>query len=132
MMTKAQTRTIGGAKVTLNEMPSEEAASPARPAAIDVTDASGRTITLRKPDVLAQFQLIEAVGDTATNRVYMAMVTPLIFVSAIDGAPVGRPGTKDEIEALIKRLDEDGIAAVIKGVQEAFGESLAGDDAKNG
>lgn len=88
-----------------------------------ITDAKGRAIKLKKPGVLAQFRLIEALGDSAKNEVYMAMVLPLIFVVEIDGDMVLQPNTKREVEALIQRLDEEGVAAVVNSVQQHFGSS---------
>lgn len=100
-------------------------------AEVTVTDARGRVITLKKPGVLAQFRLVEALGDSAKNDVYMGMVAPLIFVSAIDGDPVYQPSKKSEVEALIQQLDEDGLAAVMSKAMEAFGNSdPEGDRAK--
>jgi hypothetical protein len=87
-----------------------------------VTDARGRSITLRRPPVLQQFRLIEALGDSARNMVYVQMVLPLIYVCAIDGQETVPFSKKSEVEAMIQRLDEDGIAAVSKGVAEHFGE----------
>lgn len=86
-----------------------------------VVDAKGRAITLRKPGVLAQFRLVEMLGATASNQAYMGMVLPLTFVGSIDGDPVAI-GTKRELEALIQRLDEDGVLAVATAVQANFGE----------
>ena len=98
---------------------------------VTVTDARGRVITLKKPGVLAQFRLVEALGDSAKNDVYMGMVAPLIFVSAIDGDPVYQPSKKSEVEALIQQLDEDGLTAVMEKAREAFGNSdPEGDRAK--
>lgn len=105
-------------KVTLN--PSDQIVQQAN-AETTVTDKRGRVIKLKKPGVLAQFRLIEALGDTAKNTVYMGMVLPLIFVTAIDDDPVYLPASKREVEALIQRLDEDGIDAVLQGVQANFG-----------
>jgi hypothetical protein len=85
-----------------------------------VTDACGRVITLRKPEFLAQFRLIEALGDTAKNDVYRAMCIPLLFVVAIDALPVPTPSNKPQIEALISRLGEDGFVAVRDGISEHF------------
>ncbi|KVQ85573.1 hypothetical protein WK07_04585 [Burkholderia multivorans] len=88
---------------------------------ITITDARGRTIALRKPGVLAQYAIIEAVGgESAKNEVYMGMVLPLIYVASIDGEAVSTPNTKLEVKALIKRLDEDGIEAVIEAVHRNF------------
>jgi hypothetical protein len=50
----------------------------------------------------------------------MGMVLPMIFVVSIDDEPVYQPATKREVEALIQQLDEDGIAAVLAGVQANF------------
>lgn len=86
-----------------------------------VTDERGRTFTLKKPGVLAQFDLIDALGETAKNQVFMGMVFPLLFVAAIDGAVVVKPGSRAELNALIERLDDDGIQAVMTGVTENFG-----------
>lgn len=85
-----------------------------------ITDEKGRVIVLKKPGVLAQYRLVEALGKTSSNEVYMGMVLPLIYVASIDGESVST-GNKMQIEALIQRMDEAGIQAVMKGVQENFG-----------
>jgi hypothetical protein len=105
-------------KVTIK--PSDQVVNQAHKE-ISVTDGNGRVISLKKPAVLTQYRLIEMLGDAARNQVYMGMVVPLIYVSAIDGEPVFVPTTKRELEALIQRLDEEGIEAVMMGVQENFG-----------
>lgn len=107
-------------KVTLN--PTTEVIAKAN-AEVVVTDPNGRSIKLKKPGVLAQFRLVEALGDTAANPVYMGMVMPLIFVAEIDGDPVLPPNTKREVEALIQRLDTEGVNFVATTVQEKFGQS---------
>lgn len=106
-------------KITLKK-PSEEAIAKAV-AEVAVTDARGRVLLLKKPGVLAQFRLVEALGETAKNETYVGMVLPVIFVSAIDGDPIMPMASKREIEALIQRLDDDGITAVGRAVQEHFG-----------
>ena len=119
-MSKDKTAEIGGAKVTLN--PSEEVIKAAN-AETTCTDARSRVIRLKKPGILAQYRLIEALGDTAKNEVYMSMVLPLIFVTQIDEDAVHLPTSKPQLEALIQRLDEEGIAAVMKAVQEHYGKA---------
>lgn len=113
------------ATVTINEtpedLPSDQIIKKAS-AEVSVTDERGRVIKLKKPGVLAQYRLVEILADSARNEVYMGMVLPLIYVSAIDDDPVYQPSRKSEVEALIQRLDEDGIAAIMAGVQEHFGK----------
>jgi hypothetical protein len=113
-------------KVTVNrtQTPTEQLIARATQEA-EVVDANGRKIVLRKPGALAQFRLAEAVGNSSTNQGYMAMVMPLIFVASIDGIIVPPLEQKKHVEALIVRLDDEGVAAVHKGVYEHFGESTA-------
>lgn len=95
-----------------------------------VKDARGRTITLKKPGILTQYRLVEMMGESAANETYMNMVLPVLFVSAIDGEAVMTPNSKREVEALIQRLDEDGIAAVVNGVQDHFGAQVSAEVGK--
>lgn len=106
--------------VKVNETPSAQVVAQAK-AEVTIKDDQGRTIVLRKPPILTQYRIVEAMGDSAKNPVYMAMVMPIIFVSSIDGDGVELPTTKRQIEALIQRLDEHGMSAVTKGLEEHFG-----------
>lgn len=107
-------------KITIK--PSEEIVAQAvKP--VTVVDSTGRSITLQKPGVLAQFRMIEMLGESAKNQVYLGMVLPLIFVTAIDDSPVAKPTTKRELEALIQTLSDEGVEAVMAGVNENFGAS---------
>jgi hypothetical protein len=108
----------GDVKLTLK--PSEEVVAKAL-AEVTTTDSAGRVIKLKKPAVLEQFRLIEALGDTAENSTYMNMVLPLIYVTAIDDLPVFYPTSKMQVEALIQQLDEHGVRAVMNKVREHFG-----------
>lgn len=112
-------------KVSIN--PTEQIIAKANAEEV-VTDPKGRSIKLKKPGVLAQFRLVEALGDTAQNAVYMGMVMPLIFVAEIDGDPVFPPNTKREVEALIQRLDTEGVNFVAQTVQDKFGQTDAEKD----
>lgn len=111
-------------KLTVNApaapTPSEQVSARAL-APVEIKDSQGRSITLRRPPVLQQFRLIEAIGDAARNEVYVQMILPLLYVSAIGGDATIPFSKKSEVEAMIQRLDEDGLAAVMKGVSENFG-----------
>lgn len=103
--------------------PSAELVAEAKKETV-ATDGRGRAIKLAKPNVLAQFRLVQLVGgQNAENSVYMRMVAPLTYVAAIDGVQVPSPTSMLELESLIGRLDEDGIAAVINKVNEVWGPS---------
>lgn len=110
------------AKLTRTSMsPAEEIATKAL-AEFKVIDSEGRSITLKKPGLLAQYRLVEVVGAiSAANPVYMDMIHPLIYITDLDGIRVFQPTSKAEIEALITRLDEHGLKAVVDGLVEHFG-----------
>lgn len=82
--------------------------------------AGDREIVARQPDVLAQLRLVDAIGESAGNRVYLSMVLPLIYVAEIDGHPVPQPNTKREVEALFARLGDVGLQALNESIEEHF------------
>ena len=85
----------------------------------ETIDARGRVYSLRKPSVLSQYRLIEMVGGhAASNPVYMNMVMPLLYIDKIDDDNAINVSTKRELEALIKRLGDDGVEAVMMEVQK--------------
>lgn len=95
----------------------EEKASNQLLKEILVTDERGRKILLKKPKTLDLFRLIEILGSAAdrSNR-YVSMMHQLLYVKEIDGIPIAQISVKEELEALINRLDDDGMEAVIKGI----------------
>lgn len=121
-------------KVTLHEstadVPTQQVTRDAN-FTVEVEASDGRKITLRKPGVLAQFKMIEMLGGAAAaNQVFVNMVLPVTFVVAIDGDPVSRITTRTELDALIQRLDEAGIARVMEAVPEHFGAQADPEAAK--
>lgn len=86
---------------------------------ISTVDSRGRKIVLRKPSILAQYRLVDLVGgDTAKNEVYMGMILPIIWVAQIEGDSITLPRTRLELDALIERIDEDGLTAIARRLTE--------------
>lgn len=85
-----------------------------------VTDARGRKIKLRKPNIVSQYNFIDMLGESARNQMFVGMAMPLLFVCEIDAVAVPSPRKRSEFDALLARLDEDGVAAVMRGVEEHF------------
>ena len=109
------------AKVQVTESAAQQAVKASR-AEHTITDDKGRVLVLRKPGVLAQFNIVKAVGsESAKNESYMAMVMPLIYLKSIDGALVSPPTNPLQLDALITKLDEEGVLAVMKCVQDNYG-----------
>lgn len=84
----------------------------------ETRDGAGRRLTLQRPTVLQQFRLIEALKEVVANQTYMMMATPATWVRAVDGVAIAQPASKADLEAIIVRLDEDGLAAALTAVQE--------------
>ena len=104
------------------QKPSQEIIAQAQ-AEITVTDVKGRVLTLRKPNVLAHYRLVKILGEAASNTAYMSLVSPITYLTAIDGTPVSQPNTERELDALIQRLDEEGIMALMEGLQNHFAKA---------
>jgi hypothetical protein len=114
-------------KVTVNQStPSQQATEDARKTH-EVTDAKGRVLTLKKPNVLAQFRLVKILGDAARNATYMQLVTPLTYLVAIDGEEVIQPRSDRELDALIGRLDDEGVMAIMDNLPVLFGTGSQAD-----
>lgn len=97
----------------------------------DVTDpVTGIKITIRKPSVLAQYDLIETLGgERSANATYVQMALPIIYVVAINGEPVVQPRKFAEVRALLQRLGDEGIAAVAGGIALHFGAQISSEEA---
>jgi hypothetical protein len=87
-------------------------------AAPGVTDAQGRRLQLRRLTALDKLRLFKAAGPgLAQNQPWLGMAVLAASVAAIDDVPVPPPASEQQIEALVARLGDAGIAAV--------GEALA-------
>jgi len=92
-----------------------------------VADARGRKFALKRPSVLAQFRLVDLLGDSAKNETYMSMILPIIWVVGIEEQgiedPVSFPTSRRELDALIQRIDEPGIVAIAEYLQSIVDET---------
>lgn len=92
----------------------------------DVVDASGRTLTIRRPTTLDRLRLFKAAGPQLSNNERYLGVAMLAFtVIAIDGVPLPQPGNEHQIEAAIDRLGDQAIAAIAASLQPEDTEGLA-------
>ena len=83
-----------------------------------VNDREGRLLTLRRMGALDRLRLFKAIGPVlAQNPPYLGMAVLASSVTAIDNVPVPAPATEAQVEALISRLGDSGIAAVADGLR---------------
>lgn len=106
--------------------PSETATAPLN--GVYTVPAGKITLGLKRPEVLAEFRMVEAAGPVAANQTWMNMAAPLIYIVEIDGKPVAPPTTKMGIEALVQRLGTDGYKALMKGIEDNFPSDTANPD----
>lgn len=138
-------------KVTVQsgaESPSEPTGHEApKPAAVlkrvvEVTDALGRTLKVRKLNALNKVDLAALVGaDGCQNEAVIGPCAIAFSVTEIDGEAILPPHSYMELRALIGRLDDEGLEAATQAHVDHFGilpestdpASLAriGDDLKN-
>jgi hypothetical protein len=78
-----------------------------------VQDATGRTLALRRLNALDKLRLFKAAGPVlAQNPLWLGMATLAAAVTDIDGVPVPPPVNEAQIEALVGKLGDAGIAAI--------------------
>jgi hypothetical protein len=111
------------------QTPSARIVAAGQEAAV-VTDAHGRKLSLHRLDALDKLRLFKAVGPTlAQNEPYLGMALLACSVTAIDDVPYPTPINETQIEHLVQRLGDMGLAAVAQGLRPDSVSSL--DTAKN-
>lgn len=99
---------------------------------LDVTDAQGRQLALRRLHAVDKLRLFKAVGaELAQNQPYLGMAMVACSVTAIDGVPVPVPVTEGQVEALISRLGDAGMTAAAQAMEPPPGDEMLRDDAGN-
>lgn len=89
-------------------------------ASLVVHDGDGRELVLRRMTALDRLRLFKAIGPVLSqNNPYLGMAMLAACVVAIDTVPVPQPVTEGQIEALVARLGDAGIAAVAAALAEA-------------
>lgn len=108
-------------KVGAAPTPTEEATKK-NSETFNVTDSKGRVLVLKKPSLLAQYHLIELIGgERASNQVLVNMYNPLLYVQSIDGIDCFFPKSMRELEALVVRVDSDGMEAIANDLEKRYG-----------
>jgi hypothetical protein len=97
-------------------------------AAVDRTamTADGTRLTLRRLNALDKLRLFKAAGPVlAQNEPWLGMALLASSVASIDDVPVPQPGTEHQIEAMVARLGDAGIAAVAAALRSDSAEQSA-------
>ena len=95
-------------------------------------DKNGRRLTLRRLTALDTLRLFKAAGPIlAQNEPWLSMASLALSVVEIDGIPVPFPVTEVQIENLIERLGDDGLAAIARSLQDVQGTPASADEVGN-
>jgi len=76
------------------------------------TASDGRVVVARKLTALDKLRVLKAAGPVlADNQAWLGVAMLAASVSEIDGIPVPRPVSEQQIEALVGRLGDPGLDA---------------------
>src|SRR5271168_2333852 len=82
-------------------------------------DTNGRRLSLRRLTALDTLRLFKAAGPMlAQNKPCLSMAGLAFSVLEIDGVPVPAPITEAQIEGLVERLGDDGLAAIANVIKD--------------
>lgn len=89
-------------------------------AALRVLDGQGRALEFRRPGALDRLRLFKALGPALSgNDRYVGYAMLAYCVTAVDGVPQPAPATEAQIEAVVAKLGDAGLAAVGEGLASA-------------
>jgi hypothetical protein len=108
--------------ITLSEITLTSAAD-----GLTLTASDGRRLTLRRLTALDKLRLFKAAGPALSqNQPWLGMAMLASSVTAIDDVPIPPPTNEPQIEAMVSRLGDSGIAAVAEAFQH-LGEAAGAD-----
>lgn len=96
-----------------------------------VIDSEGREIKVRSPNYLERTDFVAALGERGSLESYFSQVAPAMYVRSIDGDPIPQPANLADVRAILKRLDDEGVTAVLECVMENFVKNKTQDEEKD-
>jgi hypothetical protein len=83
------------------------------------TDKNGRRLLLRRLSAVDTLRLFKIAGPIlAQNDPWLSMAGLAFSVLEIDGVPIPAPATESQIESIIDRLGDAGLAAIADALKE--------------
>jgi len=84
----------------------------------NVVDAEGRRLSIRRLNALDRLRLFKAAGPVlAQNQPWLGMALIASSVTSINDIPTPPPVTEAQVEVMIGRLGDAGIAAIAAALQ---------------
>jgi hypothetical protein len=115
-----------------DESPSQQIVKAANQT-VTVTDALGRQITFRKQMRASRRVLLaKAAGaQNVENKMYMGDAAIAFLVTAINGEAESTPINERQLDALIGRLDDEGLSAVAEKLLAIYKEENPDEDVES-
>jgi hypothetical protein len=86
----------------------------------NIVDSNGRRLTIRQLTALDRLRLFKAAGPLlAQNQPWLGMALIACSVAAIDDVPVPPPYNETQIEVMVGRLGDAGIAAIAQALEQS-------------
>lgn len=79
-----------------------------------ITDSLGRSIRLRKPNILDRYDLLSVLGEDAKSVACLNHAIPILHIATIDNEVLESPKSYAEFRWNLKKVGEEGYEAVIK------------------
>jgi hypothetical protein len=99
---------------------------------LTTVDTSGRRLSLRRLTALDTLRLFKIAGPLlAQNEPWLAMAGLAFSVFEVDGVPVPTPITEAQIEGLVGRLGDYGLAAIANVINDEYATSESRPDVGN-
>jgi hypothetical protein len=99
---------------------------------LTTVDTKNRRLSVRRLTALDTLRLFKAAGPVlAQNEPWLSMAGLAFSVLEIDGVPVPTPVSEAQIEGLIDRLGDEGLAAIANVIKEEYPASETRADVGN-
>jgi hypothetical protein len=90
-----------------------------------VEDKLGRVLAVRRLTALDTLRLFKAAGPVlAQNQPWLGVAGLAVSVTAIDGVPIPVPTNETQIEAVVQRLGDEGLAAIADAFEQDAGSTI--------
>jgi hypothetical protein len=92
-------------------------------------DVKGRRIGIQKPSTVARYRILKMLGpDNARNDPVVGHAMLACCVRELDGQKMAPPNSERQIEVILERLGDEGLAAVSQCLVDEFGVAAPADD----
>lgn len=80
----------------------------------EIKDSLGRTIKLKKPDILDKYDLMSVLGADSQVNYCLSHANLVLYAALLDGQVLQSPKTKSEFRFILKTLGDEGLNAILE------------------